>query len=306
MTATRHVRHRVVMSAAILLVTGALHTGTAAGLANAGSLPALRLLQQERPLVIGHRGASAVTPENTLAAFRKAIASGSDLVELDYHHSRDGIPIVIHDGTLDRTTDATNRWGGHDLHVSDRTLAQLKELSAGRWYVPPFPGESLPTLEEALDVIQAGNVTLIERKGGEAAVCAALVRRRNEVNRVVVQSFDWDYLRDYHRLEPEQVLGALGPPGSRGGRKLSDEEKALNDGWLDEIIAVGARVAVWNRQVDAASVRAAHARGLRVWVYTIDDAVLARQLVADGVDGVITNDPERIRKSLADAVRTAQ
>ncbi|MEN9676518.1 MAG: Glycerophosphoryl diester phosphodiesterase [Verrucomicrobiota bacterium] len=282
----------------LLLMTGCATSRRVEDSQASAQLPAIELLRKDRPLVIGHRGASKEAPENTLAAFRSAMTAGVDLVELDYHHSRDGIPVVIHDATLDRTTDATNRWGGQNLRVSDRTLAELRELSAGRWFTPPFPGESLPTLDEALEVIQAGNVTLIERKDGEAATCVALVRRRSLVNRVVVQSFDWDYLRNYHQLEPDQVLGALGPPGSRGGRKLTDEEKALNDAWLDEISELGAQVAVWNRQVDAASVRSAHARGLKVWVYTIDDPELARNLVDAGVDGVITNDPERLRESI--------
>lgn len=282
----------------LFLMTGCASSHSVEDSQASAQLPAIELLRRNRPLVIGHRGASKVAPENTLAAFRSAMTAGADLVELDYHHSRDGIPVVIHDATLDRTTDATNRWGGQNLRVSDRTLAELRELSAGRWFTPPFPGESLPTLNEALEVIQAGRVTLVERKDGDAATCVALLRQQNLVNRVVVQAFDWDYLRDYHRLEPGQVLGALGPPGSRGGRKLSDEEKALNDVWLDEIRELGAQVAVWNRQVDAASVRSAHARGLKVWVYTIDDPELARHLVAAGVDGVITNDPERLRNSI--------
>lgn len=283
----------------LLLMTGCASSRRVEDSQASAQLPAIELLRKDQPLVIGHRGASKVAPENTLAAFRSAMTAGTDLVELDYHHSRDGIPVVIHDATLDRTTDATNRWGGQNLRVSDRTLAELRELSAGRWFTPPFPGESLPTLNEALEVIQAGNVTLIERKDGDAATCVALVRRRSLVNRVVVQSFDWDYLRNYHQLEPDQVLGALGPPGNRGGRKLTDEEKALNDAWLDEIRELGARVAVCNRQVDAASVRSAHARGLKVWVYTIDDPELARHLLDAGVDGVITNDPERLRKSIS-------
>lgn len=282
----------------LLLMTGCASSRSVEDSQASAQLPAIELLRKNRPLVIGHRGASKVAPENTLAAFRSAMTAGADLVELDYYHSRDGIPVVIHDATLDRTTDATNRWGGQNLRVSDRTLTELRVLSAGRWFTPPFPYESVPTLNEALEVIQAGRVTLIERKDGDAATCVALLRQQNLVNRVVVQAFDWDYLRDYHRLEPGQVLGALGPPGSRGGRKLSDEEKALTDVWLDEIRELGAQVAVWNRQVDAASVRSAHARGLKVWVYTIDDPELARHLVAAGVDGVITNDPERLRNSI--------
>lgn len=100
-------------------------------------------------------------PRNTAPAFERALAAGADLVELDYHHSKDGQLIVLHDSTLDRTTDATNRWGGVDRRVSDYTLAELRELSAGNWFHPPFLNVLLSTLPEALGVIQRSSVTLI-------------------------------------------------------------------------------------------------------------------------------------------------
>jgi glycerophosphoryl diester phosphodiesterase len=261
--------------------------------------PAERLLNNPRPLVIAHRGYSAIAPENTAPAFERALASGADLIELDYHHSKDGALVVLHDNTLDRTTDATNRWGGGRLKVSDHTLAQLRELQAGLWFKPPHPHVALPTLSESLDIIQRGSVTLIERKAGDAAACVKLLSERGLVNQVVVQAFDWDYLRDLHGLEPRQVLGALGPPSTRNGRKLEEAEKPLGVAWLDEVKSIGARAAVWNKQVDAAAVKAAHQRGLKVWVYTINDEATARQLLSAGVDGIITDNPSIVWKALA-------
>lgn len=261
--------------------------------------PAERLLQSRRPLVIAHRGYSLVAPENTLPAFERALAAGADLVELDYHHSKDGHLVVIHDGTLDRTTDALVRWGGKDLRVADRTLGELRHLSAGGWFSPPFSNAMLPTLDEALSCIQRGSVTLIERKAGDAAACISLLRQRGLVNRVVVQSFDWEYLRDYRRQDSRQVLGALGPPGSRDGRRLTDADKALSESWLEAVRALGAQLVVWNRQVDALSVRAAHALGLRVWVYTINDLDAAVSVLAAGVDGIISDNPALIWKAVA-------
>jgi glycerophosphoryl diester phosphodiesterase len=119
------------------------------------------------------------------------------------------------------------------------------------------------------------------------------------INQVVVQSFDWDYLHDYHLQEPIQILAALGPPGSKVGRKLTDEEKKLSAKWCDEAQTAGARVVAWNRAVDRRSVSAAHRRGLRVWVYTIDDEKTARQLLDAGVDGIISNKPTMLWKVLA-------
>jgi glycerophosphoryl diester phosphodiesterase len=274
-----------------------------AGAAPASS-PAEALLQSPRPLVIAHRGYSAVAPENTLPAFARALEAGADLVELDYHHSKDGALVVLHDATLDRTTDATNRWSASGVKVADRPLADLRGLQAGLWFNPPHPDVRLPTLDDALDVIQRGGVTLIERKAGDAAACVKLLRDRGLMNRVVVQASDWDYLRDFRRREPRQILGALGPPSVRQGKKVEDLERFLSPAWLDEIKSFGARIVVWNKQVTLTSVQDAHERGLKVWVYTINDEATARQLLAFGVDGLITDNPAIIWKALAVAPGT--
>lgn len=126
-----------------------------------------------------------------------------------------------------------------------------------------------------------------------------MLRQQDLINRVGVQAFDWDYLRDLRRLDSDQVLGALGPPNSRGGKKLTDAEKQLSPLWLDEIKSFRAQVVVWNRQVEATAIQAAHALGLKVWVYTIDDSTVAAQLLAAGVDGLITNNPAVIWRALA-------
>lgn len=261
--------------------------------------PAEKLLSLQRPLVIAHRGYSHSAPENTLPSFKLAKAAGADLVELDYHHTKDGELIVIHDGELDRTTDAVARWGGKDIRVASKTLTELRTLDAGQWFDAKYAGTRLPTLVEALDFIQAGNVTLIERKAGDAATCVKLLRDRQLLNHVVVQSFDWVYLKNFHQQEPRQILGALGPPGARGGKKLEDAEKILNQDWVDEVRRTGARVVVWNRQITRESVAYAHQQGMKVWVYTIDDPALARALRELGADGIISNDPSVIQRTFA-------
>ncbi len=261
--------------------------------------PAERLLQERRPLVIAHRGFSAAAPENTQPAFRLALAAGADLVELDYHHSKNNELVVIHDFTLDRTTSATNRWARKDLKVSDFTWAEMRDLDAGAWFGSGFAGTRLLRLDEALDVIQAGGVTLIERKAGPAKDCVELIRRKSLLNRVVVQSFDWDYLAEYHRLEPTQVLGGLGPWGSFRGQKLSDEDKWLSARWVEEAVKIGVRAIVWNRQVRRDGLQRAHAQGLKVWVYTIDEADVANELLDLGVDGIICNNPAQMWRTMA-------
>lgn len=150
-----------------------------------------------------------------------------------------------------------------------------------------------------MDLIQKGAPTLIERKGGDAAACIELLRRKQLINEVVVQSFDWDYLADFHRLEPKQALGGLGPWGTYRGRKLTDADKELSPTWVDEAIRVGVKVVVWNRQVNRAAVDYAHQRGLKVWVYTIDEEPVANSLLDAGVDGLITNNTARMWRMLA-------
>jgi glycerophosphoryl diester phosphodiesterase len=261
--------------------------------------PAEALLRLKRTLVIAHRGFSSIAPENTLDSFQKAVIAGVDLVELDYHRTRDGRLIVIHDSTVDRTTDARKRWNGKGFKVADHDFEKLRELEAGNWFKPPHPGLHLPELGEALDVIQKGSVALIERKAGNAAACIQLIRDENLLNKVVIQSFDWDYLRDYHAEEQTQILAALGPPGKRNGRKLTIEEKQLNADWCDEIRDLGARVVAWTSQLNRTSVRAAHKRGLKVFVYTIDDSTSANDLFGMSVDGIISNNPTMLWKVLA-------
>ena len=166
--------------------------------ASEATLPALKLVTSQRPLVIAHRGYCQFAPENTLPSFKLAMAAGADLVELDYYHSKDGKLVVIHDATLDRTTDATNRWRQQKIKVEAKTAAELQSLDAGSWFDRNYAGTKIPLLAEALDTIQQGGVTLIERKAGAPADCVKLLRQKDLVNKLVVQSFDWEYLRAYH------------------------------------------------------------------------------------------------------------
>ncbi len=263
--------------------------------------PALTLLHARRPLIIGHRGYPQCAPENTLPSFRLAIEAGADLVELDYCHSQDGVPVVVHDDTLDRTSDAPHRWGGANIAVAAHTAAELGTLDAGSWFSPTYRGTGVPSLEEALDLIQGrGGLTLIERKAGDAAACVTIVRGRNLINHVVVQAFDWAYLKTFHDLEPSQVLGALGPPARLvDGSTPTGTSPRLSAAWLDELVKTGAKAAVWSDQVSSDSVALAHKRGLTVWVYTINDPDLANTLLDMGVDGLITDNPGVMWRTVA-------
>jgi glycerophosphoryl diester phosphodiesterase len=263
--------------------------------------PALKLLNAKRTLIIGHRGYPQFAPENTIPSWKLAIEAGADMAELDYYHTKDGQLVVMHDGTLDRTTDATNRWGGKKISVTSKTVAELKTLDAGSWFDAKYAGTKVPLLSEALDFIQGnGGVTLIERKEGDAGTCVKMLREKKLINQVVVQAFDWQYLKAFHEIEPQQVLGALGPPNLLpDGTPRGDRPKALSAAWIDEVLKCGAKAAVWNDQVSREAVDYAHKRGLKVWVYTINDPTQANKLLDLGVDGLITNNTGLMWKTVA-------
>jgi glycerophosphoryl diester phosphodiesterase len=261
--------------------------------------PALKLLASKRPLIIGHRGCCAIAPENTLPSFRLALEAGADLVELDYQHSKDGVPVVMHDRLLDRTTDARQKWKRRRIKVAQKTAAEIQTLDAGNWFDAGFAGTKVPLLTEALDFIcHNRSVALIEHKTGDAQTLAKLLRERNLINQVIVISFDWKFLRELHELEPTQLLGALGPPVrlTNGKRPMHPRRKLSTR--LNEIGKAGANIAVWNRRISKRTIHLSHKRGLKVWIYTVNEKKLACQLLKRGVDGIITNRIPAIQQAL--------
>lgn len=260
----------------------------------------LELISRHRPLVIGHRGFSAFAPENTLPAFSMALEAGVDAVELDYRQSADGELIVIHDADLDRTTDARLHWGGKHIKVHDKTAWEIRALDAGSWFDPKYGETRVPFLSEALDLIQPRAIPLLERKAGDLHSVVNLLESKRLVGKVVVQSFDWNFLCALHEYLPEQPLAALGPlSGLPGVKRAPGIFGQLTGRWLKALRKTGARVVVWNKQVSPAAVRQAHHQGLQVWIYTINRPELAERLLNMGVDGLITNNPALIWKTMA-------
>src|SRR4029077_10981618 len=158
-------------------------------------------------LVIAHRGASGNAPENTLAAFRKAVALGATFIETDLQLSRDARFLAIHDATVNRTTNGQGA-------VHEMTLADLRKLDAGSWFGSEFAGERLPTLEEILEFSKKNDVVFyLEIKpgrswGGEHALVGAL-RESGEIPRAVVISFDPSVVLNLRKIEPTLMTGLL-------------------------------------------------------------------------------------------------
>jgi glycerophosphoryl diester phosphodiesterase len=220
-------------------------------------------------LSIAHRGDSINAPENTLAAVDSA-ASISDLIETDVRVSSDGELVLMHDGNVDRTTDGSGA-------VSSKTLADLKLLDAGFWFGAAFTGERVPTMAEMITNALPRATPLIERKAGTAQQYVDELQRLGVETDVVVQAFDWNFLGQVHALDPSIELAALG----------SGE---LTEAKLDSIIASGAGTVAWGG-VSAAGVAMVHARGLKLFVWTVNSSGAIANYIEMGVDGIITDNP---------------
>jgi glycerophosphoryl diester phosphodiesterase len=208
--------------------------------------------------------------------------------------------VVMHDSTLDRTTNAVELWGDEEIAVWSKTMDELRELDAGGWFGPWFGGVGVPSVAEVLDVIQPGSISLIERKRGDAATIVRLLREKEMLDDVVVQAFDWAFLADCHALAPGVVLGALGPPRQADGSRYPPEQRYMNAEFLDRVEASGARIVGWNhRWVTEEGIREARDRGLQVWLYTINDLDTTLRFLEMGVDGIISDNPPMVWKAIA-------
>jgi glycerophosphoryl diester phosphodiesterase len=280
----------------VLWVVLALHTLSGGAMAASANLDEVRFLA-----VQGHRGASALAPENTLAAFRKAIELGADGMEMDLQLTRDGAVVVIHDDTLDRTTDGRGR-------VTDLSLAEIKRADAGVKFGSAYHGERVPTLTEVIDLVKtSGNDRVrlnLEIKFGEGREgtpadleerILAVLRATGFVERVTVQSFHHPSPSKMKRLEPRIPTGLL--VGAR--RSVSDPVSLVRQYRADYY-------APEHGQVTPELVQALHLAGIPVVTWTVNEEPLMRRLIEAGLgsvqgDAIISDHPDRavnLRKAL--------
>jgi glycerophosphoryl diester phosphodiesterase len=228
-------------------------------------------------LNIAHRGASGTFPENTLSAFRAAIEARADMCELDVQLSRDGAVVVIHDESVDRTTE------GHG-EVAELTLKELKALDAGlRFQSGAHRGERIPTLDEVFSVTSGKCGLNIELKGGglEHQV-AQIMKDRNAFSDSIVSSFDWEYLKKIQQLHFDIRIALLADdkPVDLMMNAVAMRAYAINPRW---------------DMVTPDLCEAAHQAGFKVFTWTVDADARMRALIECGVDGIMTNYPERLR-----------
>jgi len=230
-------------------------------------------------VVTGHRGAAAVEPENTLRGLKYALSLGVNSAEVDVHLSNDEQLIVMHDATVDRTTDGTGK-------VADLTLAQIKSFDAGQ-------GEPVPTLQEVIDIFRAAwqqerhTLLLIELKGeGTAAPTVDAVRRNGVENRVVLISFSAERVAEAGRLLPQVATGLI--------------TSSLQPDPIETALQVGAQSVHLRHDLATREwVERAHAAGLQAQVWNIDEVQTMKWAIALGVDGISSNDPALLLEVIA-------
>lgn len=220
-------------------------------------------------LRIGHRGAAGHAPENTLLSFKKAVTLGCDMTELDVHICGSGEVVVIHDESVDRTTDGSGL-------VSELSLRELKLLDAGM-------GERIPTLDEVLGLLKGRIMLNIELKGLlTAEPVHEFVDSRGWLgDDLLITSFNWDMLREYRELDPDARIGPLTYDNLSDALVFAGEVNAYS-------------INSHYRHMDEGYLREAHQMGFMVYPWTINEPDDIKCVLDMGVDGVISDYPDRI------------
>lgn len=233
-----------------------------------------------------HRGSSKICPENTMAAFKKALEQGATGIETDVQLTKDGQMVLIHDETLDRTTSGTG-W------VKDYSLQELQELDAGSKFDPAFQGERIPTLDELLELVKdSGTIVNIELKNGtilyeglEQKVIER-VRAFQMADRVVISSFNHYSLYLCKQIAPEIRTGILYMEG-------------LYEPWEYAATLQADALHAYHFAVLPEFVQGAKALGKAYHPFTVNDIKEMQRLLEAGVDGIITDYPDRLAELLA-------
>lgn len=235
--------------------------------------------------IIAHRGASGYAPENTIASFDKAVAMGADYIEIDVQRSRDGELVVIHDHTVDRTTDGTG-------HVGDLTINELKELDAGSWMGPGFAGERILTFDDVLDRYYGKIGILVELKapelypGIEEEIAATIMERNLEYpysEEVIIQSFNFESMKKMNKLLPNMPIGVLTASPEHTSYEALKEFSTYADYFNPQYGIVSHEL-----------VKRAHNHDLKVASWTVRSQEAADVLIAAGVDAIITDFPDYV------------
>ncbi len=268
---------------AILFLTGAISKTVAQV-----NLPQLPHSNNDDFVVIAHRGASAYAPENTHSAFKMAIEMKAEMIELDLLLSKDGIPVVIHDQNLERTT-------GKKGDVSDFTLADLRVLETGAWFDKKFKGEPFPTLEEVLTYTKDKIAVNIEikheavtdtAKDGIVDKALKLVYNAGMEDQVIFSSFDYRVMEHLNELDPEMPKALLYEKSQSGNltpKELVEKYtvdafncsyKELSEEWIEELTT----------------------HNIPFFIYTVNDKTLMEKITKAGARGIFSDYPDVLKQ----------
>lgn len=244
-------------------------------------------MKEKNPIIIAHRGASAFAPENTMAAFKKAYELDADGIEFDVKLSKDGEMVIIHDQTLDRTTN------GHGKVIETR-LKDLRSLDAGSSFSDTFAGEKIPLLCEVLEEFSDFSTINIEITNyasigdGLANKICKLVKDMRMERQVIFSSFHPYNLLVVKNKLPGVPAALLALPGKSGRLPRSNLLRWLSPYYINP----------YYQDVSAGYVDREHARSRKVNVWTVNDEADIRKVFEDGVDGIITDNPQLARRVL--------
>lgn len=239
-------------------------------------------MTSSRTLVIGHKGASALAPENTLASFSLALDLGADGVECDIRATADGVPVIIHDESVDRTTSGSGEVASLDFKAIKHLDASLGNKK--------YPGENIPTLGQLLDLIAGRSMLILEFKSLDAVRPAVpLLEQREAVTWCTAWSFKPEILAELRRYMPEMSRSLLVGTADDWGGKLA----AAAD--LD---CMG--ISVRQELVDRNRVSSARSEGLVFYAWTANDPEDWKRLLNAGVDAIVTDDPGGLRKIIGE------
>ncbi len=244
-------------------------------------------LRKRYPVITGHRGFQERYPENTMVSFAAAVEAGADVIEMDVHLTRDGVPVIIHDETVDRTTDGRGR-------VGKMLLEEIRELDAGCWFGPQFTAERVPTLKEVLDRFGGRVVLNIEIKAYDESDPTVRGKMERKVVRMVaeagiaegvlISSFGAGILARAGRMTGAPALALIS--------RVAFDEETLETCRRLGVFSLHPRFDV----TTGALVRAMHGTGIQVYAFGADSADRIGRLAALGVDGVIAKNPRQARR----------
>ncbi len=243
----------------------------------------IKVNNKEKLLIIAHRGASRVAPENTLKAFQIAIELHADILEFDVHQSKDGEIVIMHDGNTFRTT-------GYFGSISKLTLQELKKLDCGE-------GERIPTLVELIKIAR-GKVDLdCEIKArGIAEKILHILKEENMIENTIISSFKHDILLRIQKLEPQIKLASLEPTRTEWIKSWISIKKLLKNVIEHKFFAINP----YYKLVNSKFVEKAHRNKIKIFPWTVNESSSIRKLINLGVDGIITNEIDKVKSVLSE------